>query len=152
MNQHAKFYALIKQMPYANKTDLVSTYSKGKTASLRDFYKLDPKGYEIMLSDMVKCVANGKNTPQPSPKATDSGTEKRRFRSLILRAMQDQGVMVVNRDWSPVNEFVARYAGDGKSLNNMSLDELKKFNKQVHKLLEWHKAQIEKRIKQALLN
>lgn len=151
MNPHAKFHALIKQMPYVTKADLVLQYSKNKTASLREFYNEYPAEYSIMLRDMEIAVNNAQNENVKHQEDADE-PKKRKLRSLILRAMQDQGVMVVNRDWSAVNSFVSRYAGIGKSLSNMSLEELTKFNKQVHKLLDWHKAKVEKQIRTALLN
>lgn len=102
-----------------------------------------------MLTDMENKVT----PPQPSPKGREADEpQKRRFRSLILRAMQEQGVTVKNRDWSDVNNFVEKYAGTGKSLSNMSLDELKKFNAQVHKLLDWHNMKREVNLRAALMN
>lgn len=151
MGTHAKFYALLKQMPYATKAGLILQYSKNQTESLRDFYKMFPAEYSIMLRDMENTV-NNTRIETVKPQTDIDEPKKRKLRSLILRAMQDQGVTVVNRDWSAVNSFVSRYAGIGKSLSNMSLDELTKFNKQVHKLLDWHKAKQEKQIRIASLN
>mgnify|MGYP001094615431 CR=1 FL=1 len=135
MSDFAKFYALLKKLPYADKETIVSTYSGDVTRSLREFKKCNPTGFRWMLTDLENKTA-GIETKKPQ-KSTDE-PQKRRFRSLILRAMQDQGVTVKDRDWSDVNAFVERYAGVGKSLSNMSLDELKTFNAQVHKLLDWY--------------
>ncbi|NDW10929.1 hypothetical protein [Dysgonomonas sp. 520] len=149
MSDFARFYALLKQMPHADKEELVFVYSDSKTTSLREFLRMDAIGFSKMVSDMQHQVDELK---QNEEKPQENEVVKRRFRSLILRAMQDQGVTVKNGDWSDVNNFVERYAGAGKRLSKMTLDELKIFNSQVHKLLDWHKAQIEKRARIALMN
>ena len=150
MSDFAKFYALLKQLPYADKEAIVSTYSSGKTTSLREFKKCNPRGFGWMLADLESKAT----PPQPSPKEreTESETRKRKYRSLILRAMQEQGVSAKGRDWSDVNDFVERFAGKGKSLSNMSLEELQNFNRQVHKLLDWHNAKREIAARTALMN
>jgi len=148
MSSFAKFYALLKMFPYADKETIVSTYSGGATTSLREFFARNPKGFSWMLTDLENKADNA----QAKPAHDKDEQQKRRFRSLILRAMQDQGVTVKNRDWSDVNAFVERHAGKGKSLSNMSLDELKRFNAQVHKLLDWHNAKNEQKVYLSIMN
>lgn len=149
MSDFAKFYALLKQMPHADKETIIESYSGGETTSLREFKKRNPRGFSWMLTDMENKVTS----PQSSPKGREADEpQKRRFRSLILWAMQEQGVTVKNRDWSDVNSFVEKYAGTGKSLSNMSIDELKKFNAQVHKLLDWHNTRKEAALRAAIMN
>ncbi|MFC4673598.1 hypothetical protein [Dysgonomonas termitidis] len=153
MSDFAKFYALLKQLPYADKEEIVLSYSGKRTASLREFKRVDATGFRYMLADLERKAA----PPQPSPEVreqADAETEvkKRKYRSLILRAMQEQGVTVKNRDWSEVNNFVVRYAGEGKTLKNMSLEELKKFSRQVHKLLEWHNNKRQEMLIKAIMN
>lgn len=150
MSTHAKFYALLKLMPYVTKADLISQYSKNKTSSLREFYTKYRSDYDLMLRDMQKVVDSTVEIVKPQIDADEP--RKRKLRSLILRAMQDQGIMVKNKDWSAVNNFVSKYAGNGKSLSNMSIDELTTFNRQVHKILDWHRAKIEKHKLIALQN
>jgi hypothetical protein len=149
MSDFAKFYVLLRQFPYADKEEIVSAYSDGETTSLREFKKRNPRGFNRMLTDLENKTANIQ--PNETKKTTDE-PQKRKYRSLILRAMQDQGVMVKGRDWSAVNAFVEKFAGTGKSLSNMSLDELKNFNRQVHKLLDWHNMKKEIACRQALMN
>jgi len=147
MSDFSHFWALLKQMPHADKDTIVASYSGNLTSSLREFKNLNPRGFSFMLADMEnKLKAMGNKTSSPDE------PRKRRFRSLILKAMQDQDVMVRNGDWSEVNRFVERFAGKGKSLSNMSLDELKKFNSQVHKLLDWHNMKKEARLRLAIMN
>ena len=160
MSDFAKFYALLKQLPYAEKEAIVSTYSGGETTSLREFKKRNPRGFGWMLADLESKTA----PPQPSPnnvrqseaeskgRETESEARKRKYRSLILRAMQEQGIAAKGRDWSDVNDFVERFAGKGKSLSNMSLEELQNFNRQVHKLLDWHNTKREIAARTALMN
>ncbi|MDR2002129.1 MAG: hypothetical protein LBQ74_03790 [Prevotella sp.] len=149
MSDFAKFYALLKQLPHADKETVIKSYSGDETTSLREFKKRNPRGFSWMLTDMENKISNiRQNTPEKSK----NEPQKRRFRSLILRAMQEQGVTVKNRDWSDVNNFVEKYAGTGKSLSNMSLDELKKFNAQVHKLLDWHNMKREVNLRAAFMN
>ena len=149
MSNFAKFYTLLKQMPQADKETLVDAYSGGRTSSLRDFASSDPTGFRFMIADMESKV---NNVPAKAKKNDADEPQKRRFRSLILRAMQDQGVMVVNGDWSAVNEFVRRYAGRDKKLSTMTLDELKTFNSQVHKLLDWNNNKREMQLRKAMMN
>lgn len=150
MNNITRFWALLKQLPHADKEALVLAYSDNKTASLRDFLTDDPRGFSYMLIAMQNEV-NKLKKDKPKMVSKDD-VEKRRFRSLILRAMQDQVVMVRGGDWSEVNEFVVKYAGFGKTLSNMTLDELKKLNRQVHKLLEWHNNKKEIAVRLAIMN
>lgn len=148
MSKFSRFYALLNQMPHADKAEVVCSYSGGKTTSLREFLNLDPRGFDFMLSDLQN---KSKPTQKPTINAKEEN-QKRRYRSLILRAMQDQGVTVQNCDWSDVNNFVSRYAGANKKLSTMTLDELKKFNSQVHKLLDYYNAKKEVLLRQAMLN
>lgn len=150
MSTYAKFYALLNKMPYVTKADLILQYSKNKTDSLRTFYNKYRSDYDLMLQGMQNAVENTEETTSLKIDADD--LKKRRLRSLILRAMQDQGVMVKDRDWSAVNNFVSKHAGEGKSLSNMSLEELTTFNKQVHKLLDWYRVKKEKQRLIALQN
>lgn len=149
MSDFAKFYALLKKLPYADKEAIVSTYSGDVTTSLRDFKKCNPAGFRWMLTDMERKAADLKPSKM---KKTPDEPQKRKYRSLILRAMQDQGVTVKNRDWSDVNAFVEKFAGKGKTLSNMSLEELKKFNAQVHKLLDYYNMKREIAVRTAIMN
>ncbi|GHV13576.1 hypothetical protein FACS1894169_00880 [Bacteroidia bacterium] len=152
MSDFAKFYVLFNKIPYADKEEIVSTYSGGETTSLREFKKRNPRGFSWMLTDLENKVGT---SPQPSPKERGQDADadkKRKYRSLILRAMQDQGVSVKGCDWSAVNAFVEKFAGKGKSLSNMSLDELKKFSRQVHKLLDYHNMKKEVACRSAIMN
>ena len=149
MSDFAKFYALLKQLPYADKEEIVATYSGDETTSLREFLKRNPQGFGWMLADLENKVAT---LQRQKPQKTADESQKRKYRSLILRAMQDQGVTVKNRDWSDVNAFVERFAGKGKSLSNMSLDELQSFNRQVHKLLDYYNMKREIAVRAAVMN
>ena len=42
---YARFYALLKQMPYADKEQLIHEASGGVTTSLSQFAETDAKGY-----------------------------------------------------------------------------------------------------------
>lgn len=151
MNDFARFYALLKQMPHADKELLVETYSEGRTTSLREFLKENPKGFWDMLQAMQLIVDNSTGRSKVK-EHYDNVDEKRRLRSLILRALQDQGVAVKNGNWSTVNDFVTKHAGAGKRLSTMTLAELKKFNMQVHKILEWHLKKQDALRKRAMFN
>ncbi len=56
MAPHAQFYALLRQMPHAEKEQLVFDASGGKTTSLSEFVKSDKKGYNRLLDNMQKIV------------------------------------------------------------------------------------------------
>ena len=52
---YARFYALLKQLPHADKDTLVWQYTQGRTKSLRETSKWE---YDVMCRDMERVVNN----------------------------------------------------------------------------------------------
>ena len=105
MSDFAKFYALLKQLPYADKEEIVATYSGDETTSLREFLKRNPQGFGWMLADLENKVAT---LQRQKPQKTADESQKRKYRSRIRREMQEQGVTVKNGARSDVNALVGR--------------------------------------------
>ncbi|MDR0828868.1 MAG: hypothetical protein LBN95_01990 [Prevotellaceae bacterium] len=134
-NDFSRFYALLKQMPFADKEQLVYENSGGKTTSLKEFEKSNPKAYTTMLNDMQRAI----DGTQASVKTSDSeDAEKRRYRSFILKKMTDRGVVVKNWDFTEVNQILTAWTKSDKNLKNMTLEELKKTNRIVSKIMDWY--------------
>ena len=72
---YARFYTLLKKMPCADKETLVSSFTNGRTTSLRE---MSAKEYETM------CVSLEEQTGWKS--------ELKKKRSLCLKLMQQLGV------------------------------------------------------------
>lgn len=108
---HREFFGLLKQMPGANKEDVVWQYSNGLTQSLSTFANCDPKGYRRMLIDLRKAVK------------TDTERATKKLRSAILHRLQKHGVDTT--DWDRVNRFLEQPRIAGKRLYDMSNQEMK---------------------------
>jgi hypothetical protein len=144
-NTHSRFFALIKQLPHADKEQLVFDSSGGKTTSLNEFVRIDFKGYTAMLTNMQRMAdeISGKKTIAVPGDAIEA--EKRRYRHIILNAMSIHGIHVVNHDYSLVNDIIQSWARTDKTMKTMTLEELKKISRCVHKVIEWYLAKAAKR-------
>ena len=103
VDNYARFYALLRRMPCADKETLVSQYSDGRTTHLRE------------LSDAMARVAG----------EDESRRGLRRLRSAALHQMQLLGVDTA--DWRKVDAFCRdrRIAGtDFKELDCEGLEAL----------------------------
>jgi hypothetical protein len=141
---HSRFFALIRQLPHADREQLVFDSSGGRTASLNEFVKTDLKGYNAMLNNMQRMAdeLNGKKSASMSGDALE--TEKRRYRHYILKVMSRRGIVVTDGDYSEVNAVIQRWAKTRKTMKTMTLDELKNINKCVHRIMDWHDAKAAK--------
>lgn len=134
----ARFYVLLVQMPGVDKEDLVWQYSGLLTTSLREFHERNPMGYARMVSDMQQTV-NAMNKKAPKKPAIDEKTaELKRFRSAVLHRLQKHGIDTTN--WSKVNSFMRQPRIAGKTLGEMSIDELKAFIPKMESILTKDKA------------
>lgn len=129
----AKFYVLLGQMPGVNKEDLVWQYSAMLTTSLREFYERNPIGYARMVGDMQQTV-NAMNKQTPRKTAVNENTaELKRLRSAVLHRLQKHGIDTT--DWNRVNAFMRQPRIAGKTLGEMSIDELKAFIPKMQSIL-----------------
>jgi hypothetical protein len=126
---HARFYALLKQIPRVGKEELVWQYSNLRTTSLSEFYSLDPQGYRRMINEMQMLVneINGYNPRTPDV------AELKRLRSAILHRLQKHGIDTT--DWSRVNAFMRQPRIAGKTLGEMTIEEMQVFIPKMQSIL-----------------
>ena len=108
---YARFYALLKQLPGADKETLVEQYTGGRTTHLR---QMTIKEYELMCSVMAQ-VAGYETRKEALRK------ELRRKRSICLRLMQQLGIDTT--DWTRVDDFCCHPRIAKKPFRKISLDE-----------------------------
>lgn len=129
----ARFYAMLAQMPGVDKEDLVWQYSGLLTTSLREFHERNPIGYARMISDMQHTIdAMNKRTPK-KPAIDEKTAELKRLRSAVLHRLQKHGIDTT--DWSRVNAFMRQSRIAGKTLGEMTIDELKAFIPKIESIL-----------------
>lgn len=102
---YARFYTLLKKMPCADKETLVSSFTNGRTTSLRE---MSVKEYETM------CVSLEEQTGWKS--------ELKKKRSLCLKLMQKAGIDTT--DWQRINDFCRHPKIAGKAFARLSLSDL----------------------------
>ena len=83
---YARFYALLKRLPGADKETLVSGFTDGRTASLRE---MTTKEYDAMCKSLEE--------------QTGWRAQLRKKRSLCLKLMQQAGIDTT--DWQRINDF-----------------------------------------------
>ena len=113
---YARFYALLKQLPGADKETLVEQYTGGRTTHLR---QMTIKEYELMCSVMAQ-VAGYETRKEAFRK------ELRRKRSVCLKLMQQLGVDTT--DWARVDNFCMNPRLAGKPFRNISIEELEELS------------------------
>jgi hypothetical protein len=116
---HARFYVLLRQIPQANKEEFVWQYSHLKTTSLSEFYESSPDEYRKMINDMQKLV-NEMDGYKPNDAKT---AELKKLRSAILYRLQKHGIDTT--DWNRVNAFMRQPRIAGKTLGEMSAEEMR---------------------------
>lgn len=109
------FFSLLRQMPGAEKEQIVWQYSGMLTTSLREFYAKKPEEYRRMLADLQLKINVGRSGVDPTIKS---------LRSSILHRLQKHGVDTTN--WGKVNAFLAQPRIAGKMLFEMNADEMRK--------------------------
>lgn len=131
----ARFYGLLAQMPGVDKDDLVWQYSGLLTTSLRELYDKKPSDYMKMIRDMQATV-NAQQSNSARHKDSDVSaykSELKRYRSAVLYRLQKHGIDTTN--WDRVNTFMRQPRIAGKTLGEMSIDELKAFIPKMESIL-----------------
>lgn len=105
-SSYATFFALLKQMPGADKESLILQWTGGRTASLRE---MDEREYNMMLRDLRSQV--------------EDLTSKRKARSAVLKQMQLYGIDTT--DWDAIDRFCCNPRIAGKRFSHLSVNELK---------------------------
>lgn len=123
-NRFDKFYALLAQMPNADKEELVWQFSDMLTISLRELYVKQPEKYKRMIATMQIEVnkQNGQNA------------EVKRLRSAILNRIQKYGIDTTS--WEHVNKFLQQPRIAGKRLYEMSIGEMRDLIPKLEMILD----------------
>ena len=108
----ARFYALLKKMPGADKQLLVYQHTGGRTDSLRE---LTAAEYRALCDDMER--ATGYDEVRRALRE-----ERRTRRSVVLHLMQELGINT--SDWDCVDAFCLDPRIAGKKFRLLSIDEL----------------------------
>lgn len=109
---YARFYALLKKMPYADKGTLVEQYTRGRTTHL---HETTASEYRTMCDEMERVTGYAERR-----KALQAQLRKKR--SACLRLMQQLGVNTT--DWPTVDNFCRNPRVSGKRFAQLSEDEL----------------------------
>ena len=102
---YARFYGLLKKLPGADKETLVSGFTDGRTASLRE---MTTKEYDAMCKSLEE--------------QTGWRAQLRKKRSLCLKLMQQAGIDTT--DWQRINDFCRHPKIAGKAFARLSLSDL----------------------------
>ena len=113
---YARFYALLKQLPKADKENLVEQYTHGRTVHL---HETSIQEYDTMCNDMERVV--GLDERREAIRK-----ELRRKRSVCLKLMQQLGVDTT--DWARVDNFCMNPRLAGKPFRNISIEELEELS------------------------
>ena len=134
-NAHARFFSLLKQIPYKTKEELVLEYSSNKTASLSWFCEIMPRDYTRMINDMQQTVDSmKKQQPQQQPSKFTTSSITKQYRSSILKRLQKHGIDTT--DWDRVNNFMEQPRIAGKRLYEMTDQEMIDFIPKMESILK----------------
>lgn len=105
IHNYHRFYALLKQLPGADKETLVSSFTDGRTTSLRE---MKVKEYDAMCASLEE--------------QTGWKAQVKKKRSLCLKLMQKAGIDTT--DWQCINDFCRHPKIAGKVFAQMTLTDL----------------------------
>lgn len=120
-NTHARFFALLKEMPYITKEELVYRYSNRETTSLSTLFNTKRIAYNNMISYMHNIVMSSQIH------------EVKAKRSAILHRLQKHGIDTT--DWSKVNRFLEQPQIAGKRLYDMTIEEMTSLIRKLESIL-----------------
>ena len=107
---YGRFYALMRDNPEADKTDLVMQFTDGRTTSLREMTQQE-------FDEMCDVLERTK-TDRPQR------AEQKRLRSSVLKRIQKLGISTVD-NWNGIDEFCQSPKIAGKKFAELSNEELK---------------------------
>ncbi|MBD8348558.1 hypothetical protein [Dysgonomonas sp. HGC4] len=150
-NIHGRFYGLLNQMKGAEKDALVWQYSNMLTTSLPEFLEKNPRGYAQMIKGMEQTVSEMTlQVERVEKKAYIADRELKKRRSAILLRLQKAGINTT--DWQAVNKFMRNPKIAGKTLGEMSTDEMDLLIPKLEAILAKDKLEREKLIRLAQAN
>lgn len=124
---YARFYALLKQLPHADKDTLVWQYTQGRTKSLKEASKWE---YDVMCRDMERVVNNDN-------KVALKQAALRKARSGVLHQLQIYGLDTT--DWATVDAFCKNPRIAGKLFRELTITELNEVNKKTRVIIKKQK-------------
>lgn len=110
-NDYSRFYALLKQNPMADKEELVSQFTGGRTTHVSQMRQDE----FIALCDALQYGSPGERKAQE--------LALKRARSAALLRIGRLGINTID-NWEGINSFVASPKIAGKRFYDMSVDEL----------------------------
>lgn len=105
IHNYHRFYALLKQLPGADKETLVSSFTDRRTTHL---HEMTAKEYNAMCASLEE--------------QTGWKDKVRKKRSLCLKLMQQAGIDTT--DWQRINDFCRHPKIVGKAFARLSLSDL----------------------------
>lgn len=124
---YARFYALLKQLPHADKDTLVWQYTQGRTKSLREISKWE---YDVMCCDMERVVNNDN-------KVALKQAALRKARSGVLHQLQIYGLDTT--DWATVDAFCKNPRIASKPFRELTIKDLNEVNKKIRAIIKKQK-------------
>lgn len=111
---YRRFYSLLREMPAADKDELVYQFTSGRTTHL---HEMSVEEYNAMCGSMERTTGEDKRREAIY-------AELKRQRSICLKLMQRLGVNT--GDWSRVDDFCRHPRISGKAFRQLSAEELEK--------------------------
>lgn len=127
IKNYARFYALLKQLPHADKDTLVWQYTQGRTKSLKEASKWE---YDVMCRDMERVVNNDN-------KVALKQAALRKARSGVLHQLQIYGLDTT--DWATVDAFCKNPRIAGKLFRDLTIAELNSVNTKIRVIIKKQK-------------
>lgn len=124
IDNYAAFYALLAKLPGADKEQLVSEFTRGRTTSLRE---MTDSEYRAMIAALRRTAEKG-------------DVNLKKMRSEALRQLQLIGVNTA--EWSAVNAFTSNPRIAGKVFAALSVDELRELTKKLRAIKQKREAEM----------
>jgi hypothetical protein len=124
---YARFYALLKKMPWADKETLVEQYTNGRTVHLRE---MSVKEYDSMCRQMEDITGYDDQRRRLHD-------QLRKARSGVLHQMQLYGIDTTN--WNRIDAFCKDPRVAGKRFRELTTDELNGLNTKMRIIIRKQK-------------
>lgn len=108
---YARFYALLKKLPGADKEQLVYQHSGGRTTSLRELSSFE---YDVLCINMDKIANHRLKT----------------WRSNVLALLNNMGII----GWSRIDALCLDPRIAGKVFSHLDVEELEKLNRKLRSI------------------
>ena len=121
-NDYSRFYALLKQNPMADKEELVSQFTGGRTTHISQMRQDE----FIALCDALQYGSPGERKAQE--------LALKRARSAALLRVGRLGINTID-NWEGINSFVASPKIAGKRFYDLSVDELNSLTRKLEMII-----------------